>query len=193
LAVLAAEALRRRFFGNSFIWAQDVAYMLYATHFLLGSAFTLKRSGHIRTDFSYRKWKPRTQATADFLIYLLLFIPCLVIALNESAQFAWASFGNREKVARSAWQDGPLWLLLAMLPLGLLLWLLQSISELVKSFRVMQSGEWAPPMSEEKLPPVDLDGELEDFRSDVQDTIEDEGVLEDADLDFDEDGDTDGS
>lgn len=146
VAVLALEALRRRIFGDSFIWAQDIAYMLYATHFLLGSAFTLKRSGHIRTDFRYRDWKPRTQAGVDFAVYLFLFIPALAVAVWVSADFAWEAFQRKERVIRSAWQDGPLWPLLAILPLGLTLWLLQSISETVKSFRVMRSGQWEPPL-----------------------------------------------
>ncbi len=145
LAVLGGEALRRAFFGNSFIWAQDVGYMLYATHFLLGAAYTLKKSGHIRTDFEYRKWSTRRQAGMDIFIYAFLFIPVMLLALDVSIEFAWKSFEQREQVITSAW-DGPLWPLKAMLPIALFLWTLQSISELVKSIRAFRKGEWEEPL-----------------------------------------------
>ncbi len=147
VAILAIQPVRLELTGKSFVWSQDVAYFLYATHFLLGAAFTLKRSGHIRTDFSYRKWKSRTQAWVDLVIYGLLFIPVMVVATWVSADFAKRSFDQREQVILSTW-DGPLWPLKIMLPVGLFLWTLQSISEFVKSYRVVRSGEWEPPLGD---------------------------------------------
>lgn len=145
MGILAFEAIRRSLFDVSTKWAQDIGYMLYATHFLIGAAYTLKHSGHIRTDFKYREWSSKTQALVDALIYGLLFIPVMVLALKISFDFAWKSFQQREGVIQSAWQ-GPIWPLKAMLPLGLGLWTLQSISELVKSIRAFRSGEWEPPV-----------------------------------------------
>lgn len=147
LFVLAAEAIRRFIFGNSFIWASDTAYMLYSSHFLLGAAFTLKRSGHIRTDFQYRKWAPRKQAWTDFVIYVFMFIPALILGFWKSLEFATKSMRQRETTITSPW-DGPLWVLKVILPLAIFLWLLQSISEAVKSYRVIRSGQWEPPMDE---------------------------------------------
>jgi TRAP-type mannitol/chloroaromatic compound transport system permease small subunit len=143
MAILAFEAIRRFLFGQSTAWAQDVAYMIYATHFLIGAAYTLKHSGHIRTDFAYRNWKTKRQALVDAVIYGVVFIPVMVIAVKVSAEFAWDSFRIREKVIQSPWR-GPVWPLKAMLPLGLALWTLQSVSEFIKSVRAYRSGEWEP-------------------------------------------------
>ena len=146
LVVLGGSALWRTLgIGNSIVWAQDVGYMIYATHFLLGAAFTLRRSGHIRTDFEYRKWSTKRQAGTDIFIYAFLFIPVMILALDVSLEFAEKSFDQRETTILSPW-DGPLWPLKAMLPLGIFLWLLQSISELVKSIRAFRAGTWEEPL-----------------------------------------------
>ncbi len=147
LVVLGGSALWRSLgFGKSFVWAQDIGYTIYASHFLLGAAYTLKKSGHIRTDFEYRKWSVKKQAGIDAFIYAFLFIPVMVVALWVSTGWAWDSFQIREQVITSAW-DGPLWTLKAMLPIGLFLWTLQSISELVKSVRAYRKGEWEEPLA----------------------------------------------
>ncbi len=143
MAILAFEAIRRSLFDQSTRWAQDVAYMLYATHFMLGAAYTLKRSGHIRTDFVYRKWGARRQATVDVVIYVVLFIPVISLAVWVSGEWAWEAFERRERVIQSPWR-GPIWPLKAMLPLGLFLWALQAVSEVVKSIGTIRSGEWKP-------------------------------------------------
>lgn len=145
MAVLAGEVISRKLFGQSLRWAQDVAYMIYATHFLIGSAYTLKNSGHIRTDFMYRNWSVKKQALADMLTYALVFIPVMLVACWVAWDFGWTSFERRERVIQSPWR-GPIWPLKMMLPLGLGLWTLQSISELVKSWRAYNKGEWEPPI-----------------------------------------------
>lgn len=147
LVVLGGSALWRSLdLGASIPWAQDVGYMIYATHFLLGAAFTLKKSGHIRTDFEYRKWSVRKQTAMDIFIYGVLFIPVMILALDVSIEFAQKSIDQREKTILSPW-DGPLWPLKTVLPIAIFLWLLQSISELVKSIRAFRKGEWEAPIA----------------------------------------------
>lgn len=153
MAILAIEAIRRSLFGVGIVWAQDLGYMLYATHFIVGAAYTLKRSGHIRTDFVYRNWSTKRQAGVDSIIYLVLFLPVMLIALWVTGEWAWEAFERRERVIQSPWR-GPVWPLKAMLPLGIGLWTLQAISELVKSVGAFRTGEWPAPTEEP------ADGEL---------------------------------
>ncbi len=137
----AADVLSRTFLNDSISWANDMGYFLYSIHFMIGAAFTLKRNGHIRTDFVYRNWGAKRQGLTDAIVYGLMFIPALVVALWVSAGKGWKSFELREEVITS--NSGlPLWVLKVTLPIGILLWLLQSISELVKSIRVARTGEW---------------------------------------------------
>jgi len=138
--VFVADVIARKYF-SSISWANDMGYFLYSIHFMIGSAFTLKRSGHIRTDFQYRKWGHRRQGITDMIMYGVFFIPALVLALWVSIEKGLRSFMQAEETITS--NSGlPLWVLKVVLPIALFLWLLQSISELVKSIGVARTGEW---------------------------------------------------
>ena len=55
-------------------WAFDLSYMLYGTLFMMAGAYTLSRDGHVRGDFLYRLWQPRTQAVGRTgPLFLVLF------------------------------------------------------------------------------------------------------------------------
>ena len=49
--------------------------MMYGTLFMMAGAYTLSRDGHVRGDFIYRLWKPRTQAKVELVLYFLFFFP----------------------------------------------------------------------------------------------------------------------
>ena len=49
----------------------------------MAGAYTLSRNGHVRGDFIYRMWRPRTQGIVELSLYILFFFPgvlALVIA-----------------------------------------------------------------------------------------------------------------
>jgi TRAP-type mannitol/chloroaromatic compound transport system permease small subunit len=52
---------------------------------MLGSAYTLQRKGHIRTDSLYGGWSPRRQGIVDAGCYLVMFMPFAAIFLYSSA------------------------------------------------------------------------------------------------------------
>ena len=56
-------------------WALDVSFIMYGTLFMMGGAYTLSRGGHVRGDFLYRLWQPRTQAKVDLVLYIIFFFP----------------------------------------------------------------------------------------------------------------------
>ena len=56
-------------------WAFDMSYMLYGALFMMAGAYTLSRGAHVRGDFIYRKWAPRTQARLDIVLYLIFYFP----------------------------------------------------------------------------------------------------------------------
>ena len=53
-------------------WALDVQIMFYGTLFMMAGAYTLSRDGHVRGDMLYRLWRPRVQASVEFVLYSLL-------------------------------------------------------------------------------------------------------------------------
>ena len=74
VAVLVWEVFIR-YIDRPTLWAVDIATMLYGTHYFIAGAMTLYLGKHIRTDFFYEKWRPRTQCWVDVICYLFLFLP----------------------------------------------------------------------------------------------------------------------
>ena len=75
---LTYEVVARYAFNAPTIWAYDVTYMLYGTHFMLGATYCLFKKGHIRTDMIYENLSPKTQGWIDALCYFFLFFPGMI-------------------------------------------------------------------------------------------------------------------
>ena len=73
-------------------WAFDVTYIMYGALFMMGGAYALSRDSHVRADFLYRLWQPRTQAILELVLYVMFFFPgvfALVIAGWRYAGRSW--------------------------------------------------------------------------------------------------------
>ena len=136
------EVVARHFFRAPTVWAFDVTYMLYGTHFMLGTAYTLMRVGHVRTDMLYQRWSIRRQNWIDAIGYLFFFFPAMILLFYFGWQEAYHSWVIRETSDASPWRP-IVYPFKAVIPLTALLLLLQGISELLKSIYAIRTGrEW---------------------------------------------------
>jgi len=138
VAMLAGEVIVRYAFAPT-IWALDIATMSYGTHFFVAGAMTLYLGKHIRTDFFYAKWSPRTQAWVDVICYLFLFLPGMAMFVWLSWDFAAESWALREKLM-TTWRPPAYWYK-SVITLAAALLLLQGISELLKSVKTILTGK----------------------------------------------------
>jgi TRAP-type mannitol/chloroaromatic compound transport system permease small subunit len=137
IGALSWEVLARYGFDAPTSWAYDVAYMLYSSLSLLGAAYTLRRGGHIRTDFIYNALSPRARGLVDVIGYVLA-LPALALFIVAMGQAAWHSWLIREK-AESAWRP-PLYPLKWMIVLASVLLLLQAVAELARALHAAAGG-----------------------------------------------------
>ena len=128
---LVWEVVARYFFNAPTVWAYDMTFMLYGSFFMVGSAWTLQRGGHIRTDVYYARWSKRTQARVDLACYLVLFFPAMVVFGWLCWEYFWKSFQQNESIVTSPWMP-IVWPFKFMMPLSAVLLLLQGISECLK-------------------------------------------------------------
>lgn len=138
---LTYEVIARYVFDAPTIWAYDLSYMLYGSHFMLGAGYTLLKKGHIRTDFFYDHWPVRRQATIDAVAYLFLFFPGIfffLLASYESAAHSWAIGETSEA---SAWRP-IIYPFKTVMPVTAVLLLFQGISEFLKSVIAIRTGRW---------------------------------------------------
>jgi TRAP-type mannitol/chloroaromatic compound transport system permease small subunit len=137
------EVVARHFFRAPTIWAYDVTYMLYGTHFMLGTAYTLMKVGHVRTDMLYQNWSIRRQNLVDTIGYLFFFFPAMALLLYFGWQEASHAWTIGETSDASPWRP-IIYPFKAVIPLTALLLLVQGISEFLKSLYAVRTGRlWA--------------------------------------------------
>ena len=129
---LVWEVVARYFFNAPTIWAYDMTYILYGSFFMLGSAYTLLRGKHIRTDNFYSQWSPRRQGIIDTICYLVLFFPPLLALLYVTWDYFLVSFMRGERVVSSPWMP-IIYPLKTVMPVTLALLFIQGIAELLKA------------------------------------------------------------
>jgi TRAP-type mannitol/chloroaromatic compound transport system permease small subunit len=140
VAVVCFEVFSRYLFHAPTKWAFDASYMLYGTLFMFAGAYTLSRNGHVRGDFLYRNWQPKTQAWMDLVLYLLFFFPgilALCIAGTLEADRAWMTWERSNSPATV-----PLAPFKTIIPIVGVLMLLQGIVEFIRCIQCIQTGKW---------------------------------------------------
>ena len=75
VAAVAYEVFARYLFNAPTIWSFDLTYMLYGALFMLGAAYALHKGAHIRTDFFWDNFSPRTKGLIDSISYVVFFFP----------------------------------------------------------------------------------------------------------------------
>ncbi len=136
---LVYEVVARYYFNSPTLWAYDVTYMLYGSHFMLGAAYTLAMQGHIRTDFFYRVWSVRWQGAVDSALYIFLFFPSLALWFYAGFDFAATSWERQEVGITSPWKP-IIYPFKTVMPLTTALLMIQGASELAKSLYALWHG-----------------------------------------------------
>ena len=135
------EVIARHFFNAPTMWAYDISRMFAGAMFMLGAGYALSKGVHIRADFMYRKWSIRKQASIDLALYLLFYFPGLIGAANACYKYAYKSWSQMEKGMDTAWMPllGPI---KTVLLIGLVLLLIQGISEVLKCVYAVKHRRW---------------------------------------------------
>jgi TRAP-type mannitol/chloroaromatic compound transport system permease small subunit len=123
------------------IWALDTTTMSYAALFMLGSALALLKGAHVRTDILWGAFSDRTKGMIDSLVFLLLFLPTMVVLFYISIDDFLYSYSIDERSSSGA--GGPIiWPLRGVIPLTAAMLFLQGVSELMKSLWAWRTGEF---------------------------------------------------
>jgi TRAP-type mannitol/chloroaromatic compound transport system permease small subunit len=141
IAGVSYEVFARYLFNAPTIWAYDLTYMLYGSHFMLGAAYTLGKKGHVRTDFFYDRWSPRTQGWIDAVSYLFFFFPAMLFFFIMGLDEARHSWSILEKSDASPWRP-PIYPFKSVLPVTACLLLIQGVAEFLKSAYAALRGKW---------------------------------------------------
>lgn len=135
------EVFMRYVLNSPTAWAFDMSYMMYGALFMMSGAYAMSRNSHVRGDFIYRKWAPRTQAKVDLTLYFIFFFPAVFAMVFTGAQYSFQSASILESSVNSP-AGVPVWpLKLVIFVTGLTL-LIAGIAEVMRCLICIRTGAW---------------------------------------------------
>ncbi len=124
-------------------WAFDFSYLMYGGLFFMAGAYTLSRNGHVRGDFIYRMWRPRTQGIVELALYCLFFFPGVLALVIAGWQYGIDAYRIREVSVNSP-VGIPVWQLKLLIPFGAGLLALQGFAEVLRCVSCIRDNRWPP-------------------------------------------------
>jgi TRAP-type mannitol/chloroaromatic compound transport system permease small subunit len=145
------EVFVRYVLGAPTSWAFDISYMMYGSLFMMGGAYTLSRDAHVRADFIYRLWRPRTQAAVELILYFLFFFPGVIALIVAGWNYASRSLRYLEVSVMSPANIPIFQFKMIIVAAGVLL-LIQGIARVFRCIICLHQGYWPPlPVDVEEL------------------------------------------
>jgi TRAP-type mannitol/chloroaromatic compound transport system permease small subunit len=135
------EVFVRYVMNNPTAWALDVSFIMYGTLFMMGGAYTLSRGGHVRGDFLYRLWQPRTQAKVDLVLYILFFFPGVTALIFAGWKYAARSWGFGE-VSINSPAGIPIYQFKTVIVAAGILLFIQGIAQVCRCIIAIRTNEW---------------------------------------------------
>ena len=142
--ISAGNAIVRKAFNigsNAFL---EIQWYLFAAVFMLGVGYVMLRNQHVRIDFISSRLSPRTNALIDAIGIVVFTIPLSIIMID----LGWPLFQRAFESGETSQNAGGLirWPVLGLVPLGFVILLLQSGSELIKRVAFL-TGHRSDPFS----------------------------------------------
>ena len=141
--ISAGNAIVRKLFQWSSNALLEIQWYLFAAVFLLGAGYTFLRNAHVRIDFLSNHLSPRLRNWIDIIGIVVFLAPFCLLMIWLS----WPLFVNAWESGEMSQNAGGLirWPIYLIVPVGLGLLLLQSLSELIKRVAFLR-GQRADPI-----------------------------------------------
>ena len=139
--VVGVEVFKRYVLNAPTAWIFDLNSMLYGTIFMMCGAYTLAQNGHVRGDFLYGSFKPRTQAGLDLALYILFFIPGILALVYAGYGFAEISWRINEHSNVTA-NGPPVYQFKTVIPVAGALVMIQGVAEITRCIVCLKTGVW---------------------------------------------------
>ncbi|WP_425043835.1 TRAP transporter small permease subunit [Primorskyibacter sp. S87] len=128
MAILLWSSVSKTFFLPS-LWTLEMAQFAMVAYYMLGGPYSIQMGSNVRMDLLYGEWSSRRKAWTDALtvLFLIFYLCVLVYGGWDSLSYS-LQYGERSP---TAWRPY-LWPIKLIMLTGLVLMLLQALSELAK-------------------------------------------------------------
>lgn len=133
VGILLWSSISSTFFTPT-LWTLELAQFAMVAYYVLGGPYSIQLGSNVRMDLLYGTWTPKTKAWVDSLtiLFLLFFLGVLMVGAIDSTSYS-VKYGER---SASAWRPY-MWPIKLAMCVGLVLMILQCVSELIKDiFRI---------------------------------------------------------
>lgn len=141
MLLVCVEVVKRYLLNAPTSEVYDISSMLYGACFMLCGAYALAQNAHVRGDFLYGSFRPRTQAALDLALYLLFFLPGILALCFSGWEFAHQSWLIGEHSNTTA-NGPPVYHFKTLIPIAGALVVLQGSAEILRCIICLKTGEW---------------------------------------------------
>jgi TRAP-type mannitol/chloroaromatic compound transport system permease small subunit len=137
--VMGANVLLRYGFSIGFIWAQELEWHILVPICLFGMSYALRHGEHVRVDVLFQSFSPRGRHAVDLIAALLAMLLSLIV-IRLSIPYVMQSWSIGEGSANPGGLDWR-YVIKSLIPIGFALFLVQSLSEAIKSCLALREPE----------------------------------------------------
>lgn len=129
MAILLWSSISKTFFMPS-LWTLEMAQFAMVAYYILGGPYSIQLGSNVRMDLLYGEWSDRRKAQIDAftVFFLIVYLGFMLWGGVASTIYSFSYGGERSP---TAWRPY-LWPIKLIMCTGIVLMLLQAISELMK-------------------------------------------------------------
>ena len=137
MAILLWSSISKTFFLPS-LWTLEVAQFAMVAYYILGGPYSIQLGSNVRMDLFYGEWTAHKKARFDAVTVLLLifYLGVLLYGGLESTAYS-LEYGER---SATSWRP-LLWPIKVTMCIGIILMILQAVSELIKDIARIRGEE----------------------------------------------------
>ncbi len=134
--IMLYDVVMRYVFNSPTIWAQETCEYMMVFLTFIGLAEIQKQKSHIRMDYLYGRFPERVQRGLDvFFHFLVAMFALLIFSTSFKMTLLALQYGSRS----NSLMETPLFLMYAIIPVGMILLLMQSAIDIIKSIKNLAS------------------------------------------------------
>ncbi|WP_299937450.1 TRAP transporter small permease subunit [uncultured Pelagimonas sp.] len=138
MAILLWSSISKTFFNPS-LWTLEMAQFAMVAYYMLGGPYSIQMGSNVRMDLLYGGWSTRRKAAVDIVtvMFLIFYLGVLLWGGIDSTMYSFQYGGERSP---TAWRPY-LWPIKVIMCTGIVLMLLQALSELAKDILRLRGEE----------------------------------------------------
>ncbi len=131
-SIMLYDVVMRYVFNAPTVWAQETCEYMMVFLTFIGLAEIQKQKTHIRMDYLYARLPESVQKGLNLFFHCLIAIFALLIFYSSSKMMLLSlQYGSRSNTL----METPLFLMYAIIPVGMILLLIQSIIDIIQSIK----------------------------------------------------------